>query len=241
MIMSTYLKTQSLLSRVDPRLKIVVAFVWIIAAFKSDHWLVLGLFLMFVMWLFKLAGIPMLYGLKKLKSPVRVILIMFVLQMLVVPDGHVIFEMGIIQVTDVGIFHGLLVFVRLMIVLFIGMVLTATTTPTAVILSLEYFLQPFGKIGLKIGSVLLILRMIQRFVPSLWREASKVLNAQASRGLDIKGASLWMKMRLIGALLLPVFVLGIKQADQLSNAMFVRGYVMNGKKTNYRRLQRIKG
>jgi len=46
------------------------------------------------------------------------------------------------------------------------------------------------------------------------------------------------KMRLIGALLLPVFVVAIKRADELSDSMAVRGYVMNQKRTSYQILRK---
>ena len=234
----SYLNTNSILDRVDPRLKIVMMSVLIITTFFVSNWLLLGLFLVFVIGLVLLAGIPMLYCLKKLKVPTVMIVIMLIVQLLLMPHGHVIFEIGFIQITTDAILYGLLVFIRLMIVIISVLVLTATTAPGAFILSLESFLRPACKIGLKTGSILLIFRMIGRFVPSISREANKILKAQASRGLDIKGANIWMKMRLIGALLLPVFVIAIKRADELSNSMAVRGYVMNEKRTSYQTLRK---
>lgn len=223
----SYLNTNSILNRVDPRLKIVMTVVLIMTTFFVSNWIVLGLFLVVVVGLVLLAGIPMVYCFKKLKTPAIMIMIMLALQMLIAPHGD-------------AILHGLLVFVRLMIVIMSAIVLTSTTVPWEFILSLESFLRPARKIGLKTGSIMLTFRVIQRFVPSISREANKILNAQASRGLDIKGANIWMKMRLIGALLLPVFVVAIKRADDLSNSMAVRGYAINQKRSSYQTLQRVK-
>ena len=221
----SYLNTNSILNRVDPRLKIVMTIVLIVATFFVSNWIILGLILILVAGLVVLARIPILYCLQKLQSPAIMIVIMIVLQMLIAPHTN-------------AFWHGLLVFVRLMIVIISVIVLTSTTTQQDFILSLESFLRPASMVGLKTGAVMLTFRIIGRFVPSITREAHKILKAQASRGLDIKGASIWLKMRLIGALLLPVFVVAIKRADDLSNAVAVRGYVMNQERSSYQTLQR---
>ena len=216
-----YLNTNSILNKVDPRLKIVLTIVLFVVTFFVSNWIVLGFILILVAGLVVLARIPILYCLKKLQSPAIMIVIMIVLQMLIAPHTN-------------AFWHGLLVFVRLMIVIISVIVLASTTTTQDFILSLESFLRPASKMGLKTGAVILTFRIIGRFVPSITREAKKILNAQASRGLDIKGANIWMKMRLIGALLLPVFVVSIKCADDLSNSMAVRGYVIDGERSSYR-------
>ena len=216
-----YLNTNSILNRVDPRVKIVMTIVLIFATFFVSNWIVLGLFLFLVAGLVVLAKIPILYCLKKLQSPAIMIVIMLVLQRLIAPQTN-------------AFWHGLLVFVRLMIVIISVIILTSTTKQQDFILSLEFFLCPAFKIGLKTGAVMLTFRIIGRFVPSVTGEARKILKAQASRGLDIKGANIWMKIRLIGALLLPVFVLAIKRADDLASSMAVRGYVIDKERSSYR-------
>ena len=235
-----YLNTNSILNRIDPRLKIVVTIALIIATFLISNWMILGLLLFFVVSMVMLAGIPIVYCLKKLKTPTIMILIMLVLQMLIVSVGNVIFEIGFIRITDDAIFNGLLVTARLMIVIISTIILTSTTAPMEFILSLESFLNPVHKIGLKTGSMMLTFRITQRFVPSIFLEANKILKAQASRGLDIRGANILVKMRLIGALLLPIFVVAIRRADELSNSMAVRGFVINEARSSYQTLKRIK-
>ena len=234
----SYLNTNSILNRLDPRIKMVMTVALMIGIFFVSNWLVLGLFLALVGGLVLLARIPASYCLKKLKSPTLMIVVMLILQLLMAPGKDVIFEVGFLRITAGAILHGLLVFIRLMIVLMSAIVLTSTTMPKEFILAMESFLLPVKKIGLRTGAVMLIFRMIQRFVPSIFEEANKILKAQASRGLDIKGATLWMKMRLVGALLLPVFVVAIRRADDLASCMAVRGYVMNQERTNYQRLRK---
>jgi len=218
------------LKKIDPRLKIIATVVLIMVTFFISNWIIQGTLLITTIIFVKLAGISILYCLKKLKTPAIMIGIMLILQQLIALHGNLL-EMAL---------HGMLTFTRIMIVIIIVIVLTTTTTQQDFILALTAFLTPFNKLGLKTSAIILTCRMIGRFVPSITIEANKILNAQASRGLDIKGANIWQKMRLIGALLLPVFVIAIKRADDLSNAMAVRGYVMDAKRSSYQTLKRAK-
>ena len=233
-----YLNTNSIFNRMDPRLKIVLTLTFILFTFFISNLILLTLFLMIMISLVILAGLPISYSAKKLANPTSMIVVMLILQSLIAPHGNVIFEIGFIQVTDDAIRYGALVFIRLMIVIINVVILKSTTKQREVILSLESFLLPVRIIGLKTDSIMLIFKIVGRFVPSITEEAKKTLNAQATRGLDIKGANIWLKMRLIGALLLPVFVVAIKRADDLSNSMAVRGYVSNNKRTSYRALRK---
>lgn len=216
----------------------MITAVLLVAIFFITSWRLLGLFLIAIFGLVLLARLSIKYCFKKLKIPTLMIAIMFLLQVFFMPLGDVIFEIAFIQVTSEAVLSGVLTFSRLIIIIISILVLTTTTTSQELTLALESFLKPAVKLGFKTGALLLAFRMIGRFIPSISREANKILKAQAARGLDIKGANIWMKMRLLGALLLPVFVVSIKRADELSDSMAVRGYVINGKRTSYRTLRK---
>jgi energy-coupling factor transport system permease protein len=63
-------------------------------------------------------------------------------------------------------------------------------------------------------------------------EAKKIMNAQASRGVDFSEGSLKDKANQIIALLIPMFVISFKRAEDLSNAMEARGYIVGAIRTN---------
>jgi len=221
------LTTKSILDQVDPRLKILITILLTVVTFMISNWLMLGFTLFVALVLTKLANFSLMYCFRKLRSPAIMMIVMLILQFLMMPHID-------------ALWHGLLIFGRLVIVMMSWFVLISTTTQTEFILSLAYFLLPVKKIGFKTGAIMLTFRMIQRFVPTLMQEANKILKAQAARGLDIKGANIWIKMRLIIALLLPIFVVAIKRADGFANTMAVRGYVLNQKRTTYQTLKRMK-
>jgi len=70
-----------------------------------------------------------------------------------------------------------------------------------------------------------------RYIPTLLIETDKIMKAQASRGVDFKEASLKDKVTQVISLLIPVFVISFKRAEDLANAMEVRGYVIGQKRT----------
>jgi len=62
-------------------------------------------------------------------------------------------------------------------------------------------------------------------------ETEKIMKAQASRGVDFKESAFKEKVVQIISLLIPVFVISFKRAEDLGNAMEVRGYVIGARRT----------
>ena len=58
------------------------------------------------------------------------------------------------------------------------------------------------------------------------------MKAQASRGVDFEEASLKQKITQVVSLLVPLFVVSFRKADDLVNAMEARGYIMEGKRSS---------
>ena len=128
-------------------------------------------------------------------------------------------------------------FTRLTIVILAFIILTTTTKTRYILLAIESILNPLKKIKIPVDEIVLVLLIIFRFIPTLSAETNKILKAQASRGFDIKQANLMKKIRLLTSLFIPVFIISINRADQLANAMAVRGYIPTQKRTSVRTLE----
>jgi energy-coupling factor transport system permease protein len=76
-----------------------------------------------------------------------------------------------------------------------------------------------------------------RFIPTLINETNKIMKAQASRGVDFYESSFRQKVKQIVSLLVPMFVISFKKAEDLANAMESRGYVIDAPRT---RLDKLK-
>jgi len=223
--------------RLDPRIKILVVLVVMVVTFAISDWLFLAGLLAGVGVALWIGKISLVYCLNVLRLPALFILLMVVADGFLTRSGDVILGIGIFQLTDANLLRSLMAFMRLVIVILSAVVLIKTTKSYEFMLAMEAFVSPLKKAGMQTDGFLLTLKIVGRFIPTLTMEAQKILNAQASRGLDIKHTKLLQKVKIITALLIPVFVISMKRGDQLADAMSVRGYVLNEERSSYRSLK----
>lgn len=80
----------------------------------------------------------------------------------------------------------------------------------------------------------MIITIAIRFVPSLVDEATTIMRAQATRGVDFKNGNFISKIQGMIALVIPMFSVTFKKANELSDAMEARNYVPQKPRTRYR-------
>ena len=130
-----------------------------------------------------------------------------------------------------GLFKGVFFVLRLILIVMLSSLLTMTTSTTDINLGLEWVLKPFSIIKLPVSEIAMMLSLTLRFIPTLLIETDKIMKAQASRGIDFNEGNLAEKIKQIVALLIPMFFVSITRAEDLSNAMESRGYVVGAKRT----------
>ena len=135
------------------------------------------------------------------------------------------------NVYQAGLERAMYIFLRILLMIFLTSLLTLSTMTTDINNAISWLLAPLKifKIPVEVFSMLISLTL--RFIPTLILEANKIMAAQASRGLDFNEAKLSKKVKQIIALLIPLFVISFKTADELSNAMEARGYVIGAPRT----------
>lgn len=126
---------------------------------------------------------------------------------------------------------------RIMIVVMLSSLLTFTTLPTDITNGLESLLRPLKLIKFPVGELATMLSLTLRFIPTLLDETQKIMKAQASRGVEFSESKLKDKITQIVSLLIPIFVISFKRAEDLANAMEARGYIIGGKRTKIDRLK----
>ena len=145
-------------------------------------------------------------------------------------NGINLFKYNIMIYED-GFNKALFIFLRVVIIMFSSSLLTFTTSPNDINNGLEALLKPLKKIKVPVGELSMMLSITLRFIPTLFGETKKIMNAQASRGVDFKESKLKQKINQIVSLLVPMFVISFKRADELANAMETRGYIIGGNRT----------
>jgi len=129
-----------------------------------------------------------------------------------------------IEVYSGGLTFAAFLITRILILISVSSLLTLTTKPTALNNGLEEVLKPFKKVKLPTEEISMMISIALRFIPTLLDEAGKIMKAQSSRGVDFQEGSLKQKITQIISLLIPMFIISFKRADDLANAMEARGY-----------------
>ena len=128
----------------------------------------------------------------------------------------------------------LIVLSRLILLVLYTSILTLTTPPTEITYGLEKFLSPFKVFKLPVNRMALSISIALRFIPTIIDEGNKILKSQACRGIDYNSSNIKDKFVAIKALIVPMFVLTLKRADEIGDAMEVRLFSIYRKRTNFR-------
>lgn len=235
-VIGQYLPGQSFWHRLDPRAKILATSLFVVSSFMINSWLFMGLLVVAELVAMRLTKIPLDYFMRSLKPVFFFVILTFFLQVIFNRRGQIIFYLGPIGIYDQGLNLGFFMSIRLVIVVLISTLLTLTTKPSDLTLALESLFNPFKKIGLPVSELALMISIALRFVPTLFEETQKILKAQASRGVDISEGKFKDKVMQLISLLVPLFILSFKRADELANAMEVRGYVPGRARSSINRL-----
>ena len=128
----------------------------------------------------------------------------------------------------------LIMIFKIIYMLLSSTILTLTTTPTDLTYGLQKVMSPLNKLHVPVNRIALSLSLALRFIPTIIDQSNKILRSQASRGVDDSGSNIKGKLISLNSLIIPMFSLTMKRADNLSDAMEVRLYDIDAKRTNFR-------
>lgn len=238
-VLGQYINGDSILHRLDPRLKIMLTLVYIVLLFCLDTLPAICLLLTLVLVLYKLVKIPYKMLLRSLKTIALVVLLTAFLNMFFVAGDPVI-SFWKITITKQGIYYGVMLSMRVISLLAGTSLLTYTTTPMQLTSGLEKLLSPFAKIGLPVHELAMMMSIALRFIPTLLEETEKIMSAQKSRGADIDTGSFVERIKALTPILVPLFVSAFRRADELALAMECRCYTGSGDRTRLHELRYTK-
>ncbi len=123
--------------------------------------------------------------------------------------------------------------IRIFLILLCSTIFIATTNNIQITRGIEGFLSPLKYLKIPTNEISMILSMSITFIPILYYESKKILQAQASRGSDFKSKNIIIKIKSLNSLIIPLFVSVFQKSEDISNAMETRGYVPRNKRTKY--------
>lgn len=220
-----YCEGDSLLHRLDPRAKILLAVFYIVVIFLAKSAVAFVLLTLFSMGLVTISGISPRIVLGSMKALTFIILFTAIINIFWMQGEHLLFALGPIKVYLEGIVNAVLIVVRIMLLLICtSMFLTYTTTPIALTDGLEQLLSPLNKLHVPVHEFAMMMSIALRFIPTLIEETEKIMNAQKARGADFTEGNLIQRAKALIPILVPLFVSAFRRADELATAMECRCY-----------------
>ena len=238
-----YVPFNSFLHRMDPRNKIFCLIALMVAVFISySTWeltfIVGGLLAIFTLILLLVSHISFKQLFGSLKALWFVIILLLVINCLVPPKNAVAvaFNIGSLPIYWDAILQSLKIILRLVLMISLSMILTATTKPLELTYALEWYLAPLKLIKFPAHEVAMTISIALRFIPTILGEVGRIMKAQSSRGVDFKHGKLSSRFKAIISLIIPLFISAFQRSEELADAMEARGYDPKQKRTRYRKL-----
>ena len=219
-----YYPADSVVHRLDPRVKIVLLIALIVAIFLAGNLLAFVPVIAFLVIAAKLSKVPIKLMLKGLK-PLRFILILtFVLNLFFLQGETPLLNLGFTVIKKESLITAIHYSLRLVLLVLASSLLTLTTPPITLTDGLERLLSPLRVIHFPAHEMAMMMSIALRFIPTLLEEADKIMKAQTARGADFESGNLIARAKAMVPLLVPLFVSAFRRAGDLAMAMEARCY-----------------
>ena len=216
-----YFPGDTVVHRLDPRTKLILVVLYIIALFNAKGWGAYLLVLAVTVICMAVSRIHPRNIFKGLK-PMLFIIALTALLNIFYTQGTPIREGWII--TWEGLERAVKMMLRITLLIVGTFLLTYTTSPMALTDGLELLLKPLNRLKVPVHEMTLMMSMALRFIPTLIEETDKIMSAQKARGADFETGNLIERAKALLPILVPLFVSAFRRADELAVAMESRCY-----------------
>lgn len=224
-----YFPMDSPVHSMDPRVKIMLTLVFIIAIFFIKSLWGFVAVALYVFGTVKLSKVSFKLVLKGIR-PILFLIVFTALINLFMTGGEVLrigdtpLQAGFLKITKEGIYSASIMSLRLIFLVMGTSVLTLTTSPILLTDGIEKLLSPFSKIGLPAHELAMMMTIALRFIPTLLEETDKIMKAQMARGADFESGNIINRAKALIPILVPLFISSFRRADELAVAMECRCY-----------------
>ncbi len=231
-----YYPIDSIIHRLDPRLKILASFAYIIALFIVKNIETYTLVIAFLASIIFLSKVPLKYIIKGLKPILLIIVLTFGINIFMT-QGELLYRVGPFKITREGIEMAIFMSFRLIFLIIGTSLLTLTTPPIELTDGIERCLNPFKRFGVPAHELAMMMTIALRFIPTLLEETDKIMKAQMARGADFESGNLVKRAKSLIPLLVPLFIGAFRRADDLAMAMEARCYRGGKNRTRMKQLK----
>lgn len=218
-----YYQTDSVIHRLDPRVKLTATFLYIGSLFLFRGVIGYGIAALFLIIIIRLSKVPFRFMVKGMKAVLFLLLITVTFNLFLTP-GETVLSFWKLRITREGIRMAIQMAFRLSFLIIGSSVMTLTTTPNHLTDGMEKVMRPLKVFRVPVHEVAMMMSIALRFIPILLEETDKIMKAQIARGADFESGNLIKKAKAMVPLLVPLFISAFRRANDLAMAMEARCY-----------------
>ena len=218
-----YYPAESVIHRLDPRVKLVGTMTFIISLFLHRSFLMYLVAAVFLTVVIKASKVPFRFMIKGLKAIMVLLLITVVFNMFLTP-GTPLIRIWKLTLTVEGVKQAAFMAIRLAFLIVGSSVMTLTTTPNNLTDGMEKMMGPLKVFKVPVHEVAMMMSIALRFIPILLEETDKIMKAQIARGADFESGNIFKRAKAMVPLLVPLFISAFRRANDLAMAMEARCY-----------------
>ena len=237
MTIGSYFPADSVIHRLDPRIKMIAVLVFLVSLFLFDSFSGYGVVTLFLLTVILLSKVPFSYIFRGMRAFVFLLIFTSFFHIFFTKTGDVLFEWRFIVITSVGVRNAVFMAMRLMYLVVGSSMLTYTTTPGALTEAIESMLSWLKVFKVHVHDFAMMMSLALRFIPLLLAEANRILDAQRARGADIESGGLVKKLRSMTSIIVPLLVSAARRSYELGQAMEARCYGCGEKHTKLKPLK----
>lgn len=219
-----YYATDSVIHRLDPRVKVVGTLAYLISLFCFNKFSGYIIAVLFFAILVKISHVPFKFMVKGLKPIMFMLIFTAALNLFWTPGEVVLVKAWVFTITLEGVKRSVFMALRLTFLIIGSSLMTLTTTPNQLTDALEKLLKPLNKIKVPVHEIAMMMSIALRFIPILLEETDKIMKAQIARGADLESGNMIQKAKNMIPILVPLFVSAFRRANDLAMAMEARCY-----------------
>ena len=219
-----YFPGNTVAHKLDPRTKILLVVLYIVALFCAKSLLTYGLMALCLAVCVRISRVGVKQLVRGLKPVLVIIIFTGILNLFFTPGDRYIFEWGFLHVSDTGLRSAVFMVLRIMLLIMGTFLMTYTTSPISLTDGLERLLNGLKKLHVPVHELAMMMSIALRFIPTLIEETDKIMSAQKARGADFESGNLIQKAKALIPILVPLFISAFRRADELATAMECRCY-----------------
>lgn len=223
MTLGQYYKADSILHRLDPRVKLAGTLLFVITLFFPKSFWGLAVSTLFLGSIIALSRVPFSMVFRGIKPLLIIICFSAVINLFCTP-GTILVALGPLHITKEGLWFSGYLILRLIYLVMGSSIMTFTTTPNQLTDGMEKSLGFLQKLHIPIHELSMMISIALRFIPILTEELDKIMKAQMSRGADLESGNILQRGKKLLPVLVPLFISAIRRASDLALAMDARCY-----------------